>query len=31
VTHAIGLRMRKRARQDGPSFGLGIGVAVPIR
>lgn len=31
VTHAIGLRMRKRARQDGPSFGLGIRVAVPIR
>jgi hypothetical protein len=31
VTHAIGLKMRRRARQDGPSFGIGVGVGIPIR
>lgn len=31
VTHVLGMRMRRRARDDGPSFGIGVGVGIPIR
>jgi hypothetical protein len=31
VSHVLGMRMRRRARDDGPSFGFGMGVTVPVR
>lgn len=32
VTHVLGMRMMRRARGDGgPTFGVGIGVSVPVR
>jgi len=31
VSHAIGMKIRRRGQQAGPSFGIGIGVGIPIR
>lgn len=31
VTHVLGMRMIRRARDAGPTFGVGFGVIVPVR
>jgi hypothetical protein len=31
VSHAIGIKIRKRQQSGGPSIGIGIGIGVPIR
>lgn len=31
VSHVLGMRMVRRRRDDGPSFGFGMGVSVPVR
>jgi hypothetical protein len=31
VSHVLGMRIVRRRRDDGPSFGFGMGVSVPVR